>query len=676
MLKGELRTLVNFKNNYEFQVSIDATKGKTAESKKMLMMQEEIKLLKRQIQDNTTTKTETEKLIKAKEDSCSELVTNAKMSLEALKEDNEKLVQHIQKLQNEINDDKEMMTEMKKVIQQQQLKLLKITQLDSQLHSMKAQHHADVQQISNAQRQEELEKERVQRLCFQLEVDKDRLVQELDQVKVELQSYKTDYARTQLQFANEKLERTTAMVGVRDKKIAVLKMELRKSQLGNEVLLKKIRELKSEYDRLFDAVVAEKEKEREKRKLSFSSASPFSAGDGTALLSFTNRLNTSSFSLSASTSSTCSPSPSHSPSASPSPRASVHLSPYSSVNFSSSLQASSSPLSVLKKLSEDPSASSSSSSAASTSPFSGASRSYSAMSGQNVMSSSSLSDLSLDTGEGKVLRKIIALQEERISALTQQTRRMLAKERRSHVEEERRKTERARYESELAALKMQIKSLTEESEWGERPSSSSSSFSGGGVKMSSEQGEDGFSDASIKEKAMNATVADIERLMRRNRELEQNTRDYKNVKSANESLAQGYERLLKSSASSSTSPEPSGYSPPSAQTRTNMTSRTLTRRGSSALTSSGFRPSSSTSSSSPFSSALKSTSRSISTASSGQLKSRLYQPQLSATQTDPLAKSTSSTSTRPSTSLGFSTPSQKPLFYPRPKSSASRTHLM
>ncbi|KAK2953435.1 hypothetical protein BLNAU_11569 [Blattamonas nauphoetae] len=119
--------------------------------------------------------------------------------------------------------------------------------------------------------------------------------------------------------------------------------------------------------------------------------------------------------------------------------------------------------------------------------------------------------------EERVYRRIIQAQETKIQSLSNEVRRLLALDRKTKILEETRSREKARYENELAAMKMEKMALAR------RPNSST-----------------------MKRDPSSLTPAQIEQLIQRNLELEEQLKDYKNVRAVNETITQAYERVLHS----------------------------------------------------------------------------------------------------------------------------------
>ncbi|KAK2947419.1 hypothetical protein BLNAU_17665 [Blattamonas nauphoetae] len=263
-LRSELTVLFDFKNAFETQTG-QTNLAQNQESRRIKGLKNEIEILHARLISISTPSEIADKKIAQNEKECAELIMGAEGTIHNLRNDITRLKEAVATLTSQLREEKNRVQIQKQTINQQQLRLLKITQLDSRLHMMKEQQHADILEISNAHRMEVKEKLRVMRVNHQMELERERLEDALHSTETELKSYKLDFQRKDLLDTKEKLRRCEMMLGKKDERIKSLSVELRHENEMNRVLKKEIEKLTSEYQRLWKSIEKETQ-EREKRE--------------------------------------------------------------------------------------------------------------------------------------------------------------------------------------------------------------------------------------------------------------------------------------------------------------------------------------------------------------------------------------------------------------------------
>ncbi|KAA6380263.1 MAG: hypothetical protein EZS28_024210 [Streblomastix strix] len=464
---NQLKDLRSFHDRFESRLIHDEIHGSIQDNKALTSLQEEVKNLRQCVAQSAALHSDALVRTKPTNETNQQLLSNARITIDALRGDNETLINHLRLLQDEMKIEKDKLVKAQLQISQQNIKLQKVSMLNSRMQSMKAQGRRTVLQITNAQ-----------------ENEINRLQEELKSTKLELNSYKRDFQRCQLIEANKKLEKVEQKVIEKEQEMSDLKRDLRNAQRSAEILAKRNLEMKQEYDKLFTAA------SDEKKKFSTSSSQQSQSQQGQ--------------------------------------QQSMQLYGGSSVGNNNS-QINSNFGYLMNEQGQQQGLGNNSDG------LSGANQSAN---GGGTDLSGKLAGLVSDTpAEERVYQRIISLQEGKIKSLTNEVRRLMASDRRAKILAETRSIERARYETELAALKMKMGFA----EGGQRKSSSVQKDVGAQLTQGL------VTNADILERAQTMSAREIEALLRRNMELEEMLVDYKNVKAVNETVTSAYERILHSS---------------------------------------------------------------------------------------------------------------------------------
>eukprot|EP00770_Monocercomonoides_exilis_P004136 MONOS_4117.1-p1 / transcript=MONOS_4117.1 / gene=MONOS_4117 / organism=Monocercomonoides_exilis_PA203 / gene_product=unspecified product / transcript_product=unspecified product / location=Mono_scaffold00105:36516-39558(-) / protein_length=703 / sequence_SO=supercontig / SO=protein_coding / is_pseudo=false len=253
----ELHILKSFRDNYETLVVAEALREKENDTNLIRKLQDEVKKLRELVTKMTLEKSEA--LDKA--DIPKRIaIDTAHVTIDVLKEDNTSLIEQLLSMKQELCKIREAISESEKTIHIQQMKMRQIGQYEAQLHSQKMQQAHRIQQLLNHVSQQQAERRQIEDYIGEVEAECDRFERELEEINEAVDSMKAEQPRQKMKEENARIGEMEAKLKETDEKMAKAKIELRKAQQAGEIVMKKNKEMKNEYDKLFESATEAKKR--------------------------------------------------------------------------------------------------------------------------------------------------------------------------------------------------------------------------------------------------------------------------------------------------------------------------------------------------------------------------------------------------------------------------------
>ncbi|KAH7819897.1 uncharacterized protein MONOS_1801 [Monocercomonoides exilis] len=470
----EMNILKSFRDNYQALLKKTAKPEKSRDSQLISSLREEITSMRNLLNRTTKEHTERLKVVQASDASSGQSIETLQATMEALRSDNQKLSEQLQIIVSEVDEAKGNLAQVKRTIQHQQVKMLRIAQLESKMHALKTQHNQEVEMIKKQEEDEVEERKIADRHSLQIEMRRQSLQEEVRKAQMQLRSFHIDLPRQKVRDSAEKGQRLEGAVKNRKKQLAAIMKELDRAKEAAELLATKNKEMKEEYEKLYIAANEEKRKTMIINGKSLRASSSSGKRRGVA-----KRGQNASGLLD-----------------------DVLDGEMSELMDGTSMDLLKMPLSLMTV--EVP-------------------------------------------PEERVYQKLIAIQESQIKSLSNEVKRLMQAERRTKVMSEARKEERVKFEEQLKQLKAEMVEVN-------APPKT--------TKGKSYQKNHSVNDDDMyRQRAIAMSTAAIERLILRNMELEDELKDYRTIKAANDTVVSAYEKLLQQTAANKQTPSSSAISP-------------------------------------------------------------------------------------------------------------------
>eukprot|EP00033_Pygsuia_biforma_P003988 GCRY01004367.1.p1 GENE.GCRY01004367.1~~GCRY01004367.1.p1 ORF type:complete len:605 (+),score=194.10 GCRY01004367.1:190-2004(+) len=261
-LRGEVRTLLAFKDDFEKELEAIHSKRETESNTRLQQLESELKShieKNEEIQARENTMAVELAQLRMEKDTIYESSTDV---IDKLKSDNLRLL-HIVKAKDEKIDELNSNTErLSMQLRQKDIRLMKVSQLESVIEELQSHHKFEIQKLESQHLKEmrRMEKEFVR--FSRREVEFRDLEKKLAAARLEIKSFKTNLRNVNNDSMREVLDRTLVKLEEKEAECAELDKELRRTRSAATRAQDHVAELKASYDKLFTAVSRQQEEAR------------------------------------------------------------------------------------------------------------------------------------------------------------------------------------------------------------------------------------------------------------------------------------------------------------------------------------------------------------------------------------------------------------------------------
>lgn len=259
MLRAYIRSLLTFKEDYENELKSRIEKNRSHTEEELLQLR---RLLDDQETELKNARHVAEKAVAARlemERDKKKTEERVDLLISEMKSDNVKLIDMVKKKEGDIDELHQALSKRDEILRHKEMKMMRITQLESEISKTKARHQFDLNQLraQNVKNIQVFDKEMSQ--SNKLLAENKALEEKLAKAEIQLIAYRNDASRTKCVEMEQRLQKAEAHLAGTSAENRKLQDENSKLRHRVDELERKLVGMKHEYDKVF--VSAEKERQ-------------------------------------------------------------------------------------------------------------------------------------------------------------------------------------------------------------------------------------------------------------------------------------------------------------------------------------------------------------------------------------------------------------------------------
>eukprot|EP00762_Andalucia_godoyi_P001773 ANDGO_07162.mRNA.1 hypothetical protein len=284
-LRAYIRSLQSFQDDFENELKSRIEKRRNETEEELQTTKSRLSHLENMISMITHQKqsaeAERDQALEEKE----KVETEAKKMFDAMKDDQLKLVALLREQEKEMDELHQSVDRRDQILRHKEMKLMRITQLESEISRNRARHQFDLNQMRAQSMKAVKVYDREMSAANKIDAEKRALEEKLRRAEMQLNAFKNDANRTRAAELERKVEKTELMLKTKEQECRKASEELSQNKQRVQELERRVVAMKLEYDKIF--LAAERER-RAKRSVGFSSGSFGSMGGVTSAMDFSD----------------------------------------------------------------------------------------------------------------------------------------------------------------------------------------------------------------------------------------------------------------------------------------------------------------------------------------------------------------------------------------------------
>jgi FtsZ-binding cell division protein ZapB len=179
------------------------------------------------------------------------LESETRRIMDAMQEDQRRLLSLIREQETEMDQLHQALDRRDQILRHKEMKLMRITQLESEISRNRARHQFDLNQLRAQNMKVVKTHDREMSAASKIDAEKRSLEEKLYRAEMQLTAFKNDVNRTRAAELEKKLEKAEALVKTRDTELQQLRDDGARSRQRILELEKRVVSMKLEYDKMY-----------------------------------------------------------------------------------------------------------------------------------------------------------------------------------------------------------------------------------------------------------------------------------------------------------------------------------------------------------------------------------------------------------------------------------------
>ena len=251
-LGAHLRFLLNFKDDFERELQAQLESRRVDSEVKVEALKRKIQHM---IQDHQGMRVETEQAARKRKEAefmREQAIRETDKIIERYRQENEGLIQRVNTLDQELDDLINHINERDSLIRKKEMRLMRISQLESQIEKNKIKHKFDLNRVRAENVNSKKNFQKSEYTIAQLEGEREELEDRLHRAREQLKELQRCSSRSLKSEVQQETERIEAVYHRKQQRIEELKERIKATKQSKDRSANRCFSLKSEYDRLFD----------------------------------------------------------------------------------------------------------------------------------------------------------------------------------------------------------------------------------------------------------------------------------------------------------------------------------------------------------------------------------------------------------------------------------------
>ncbi|KAG9389490.1 Chromosome partition protein Smc [Carpediemonas membranifera] len=258
MLRASLRVLLIFKEDFENELKDKLARRKDEVEQAKERLENRNKELVDALQAAREAQEAAERALTKEREAHELAMFRSQEVLTSIRADNAEISRLLAEKEQEMAENNTQLESKERIIGEKDLKLMRVSQLESQIVVNKMQNKFDLAKVQASHVNSLKKFEHEVKKFSKTEAELERANQEIVLLKQQIKSYRSNVRMQKIAEAEKKAEEATKQVSSMRDKITVMQKELRQAKFNADSAQKKMIDLKTEYDKLYRAVESQR----------------------------------------------------------------------------------------------------------------------------------------------------------------------------------------------------------------------------------------------------------------------------------------------------------------------------------------------------------------------------------------------------------------------------------